>query len=35
MKKFLLIVGFAFLAIQCGNQVVQPEVSNNKFLQQS
>lgn len=31
MKKFLLIVGFAFLAIQCENQVVQPEVSNNKF----
>ena len=31
MKKFLLIVGFAFLEIQCGNQVVQPEVSNNKF----
>lgn len=31
MKKLFLIAGFAFLAIQCGNQVVQPELSTKKY----
>ena len=31
MKKLFLIAGFAFLVIQCGNQVVQPELSTKKY----